>query len=129
MYDHHTLLYFSHRLYSHELTLEENKQIYGKCINQHGHNYVLEVSVKGAVDPKTGMFINITELKSIIATEVLDILDHRTLEDLEPLKGIVTTTENVAVWIWGALHKKLGNLLFEVKIEETEKNFVIYRGE
>ncbi|KYR02321.1 6-pyruvoyltetrahydropterin synthase [Tieghemostelium lacteum] len=119
----------SHRLYSDELSEEENKKIYGKCVNNHGHNYVLEVSVKGVVDPKLGMFMNITELKEIMRIYVMDKLDHRNLEGVPELKSIVTTTENLSIFIWDQLYPHLKQHLYEVKILETENNFVIYRGE
>ncbi|KAM9989551.1 hypothetical protein ACTFIY_005604 [Dictyostelium cf. discoideum] len=120
----------SHRLFSDELSLEENKKIYGKCINSHGHNYVLEVSVKGAVKEDIGMFMNITELKEILKEKVMDKLDHKNLEnDVPELKGIVTTTENLSIFIWDQLFPSLKDFLYEVKILETENNFVVYRGE
>ncbi|EGC35870.1 6-pyruvoyltetrahydropterin synthase [Dictyostelium purpureum] len=120
----------SHRLFSDSLSLEENKKVYGKCINSHGHNYTLEVSVKGEVNPDIGMFMNITELKEVIKTEVMDKLDHKNLEeDVPELKGIVTTTENLSIFIWDQLYKHLKNFLYEVRILETENNFVVYRGE
>ncbi|GAM24017.1 hypothetical protein SAMD00019534_071920 [Acytostelium subglobosum LB1] len=120
----------SHRLYSDKLTPEQNKEIYGKCINQHGHNYTLEVSVRGKLNADTGMFLNISELKQIIKEEVMDRMDHKNLEvDVKEFEGVVTTTENLCVVIFQLLQKRLNELLYEVKILETENNFVIYRGE
>ncbi|EFA77977.1 6-pyruvoyltetrahydropterin synthase [Heterostelium album PN500] len=120
----------SHRLYSEHLTEEENKATYGKCINQHGHNYTLEVSVRGKLNEKTGMFINATELKQIIKEEIMDRMDHKNLEvDVKEFQGVVTTTENLCVVIYELLAKRLGELLYEVKILETENNYVIYRGD
>ncbi|KAF2076810.1 hypothetical protein CYY_001887 [Polysphondylium violaceum] len=120
----------SHRLYSEARTLEENKNIYGKCINNHGHNYTLEVSVKGAVNPELGMFMNATVLKDIIRERIMDKLDHKNLDvDVPELKGVTTTTENLAVFIWDQLKPHLNDYLYEVRVLETENNFVVYRGE
>jgi 6-pyruvoyltetrahydropterin/6-carboxytetrahydropterin synthase len=84
------------------------------------------------VDPKTGMLINITDLKQFMKEAIMDKLDHKHLdEDVPELKGTITTTENVAIFIWHSmLRTKLPkNLLFEVRIHETENNVVVYRGE
>lgn len=74
----------SHRLHSKRLTDKENKELYGKCNNPHGHghNYILVVTVCGEVDPTTGMVMNLTELKTIIKETVLDILDHKVTKTL-----------------------------------------------
>lgn len=72
----------SHRLNSSHLSPEENRQIFGKCnnVNGHGHNYKLEVSIEGKIDPVTGMIINLTDLKDIIKVAVLDVFDHTHLD-------------------------------------------------
>lgn len=125
----------SHRLHSHVLSDEENLLIYDKCnnLNGHGHNYKLEVTVCGFIDPKVGMVINISKLKDIIKEQVLDCLDHKNIDkDIEYFKinNIVSTTENLVVFIWNQLITKIpANLLHEVKLWETEKNFVVYHGE
>jgi len=122
-----------HRLHSPQLSDAENIQVFGKCNNPngHGHNYVLEVMVKGEVDPKTGMVMNITDLKQHIKTQVMDVMDHKNLDkDIPYFKNTVSTTENLAVFIWNSLLIKISkDLLYEVKIHETENNVIIYRGE
>jgi 6-pyruvoyltetrahydropterin/6-carboxytetrahydropterin synthase len=76
------------------------------------------------------MVINLSDLKVIIKTEVLDILDHKNLDkDIPEFEGVVSTTENLAVFIWNTLEPRLKDLLYEVKIHETENNVVIYKGE
>eukprot|EP01116_Phalansterium_solitarium_P009106 TRINITY_DN23131_c0_g1_i1.p3 TRINITY_DN23131_c0_g1~~TRINITY_DN23131_c0_g1_i1.p3 ORF type:complete len:137 (+),score=7.14 TRINITY_DN23131_c0_g1_i1:28-438(+) len=120
----------SHRLHNAALSDEENRKIFGKCNspNGHGHNYTLEVSVKGQVDPVTGMVINLADLKEFIRTAVLDRLDHRCIDlDVPEFAGVVSTTENVAIFIWNSL-KPLVPQLHEVKIFETDKNIVVFRG-
>ncbi|CAG8523177.1 3010_t:CDS:2 [Diversispora eburnea] len=106
-------VYFSaaHRLHSSILTEEENKEIYGKCNhpNGHGHNYTVEVIIRGEIDPKTGMD-----------------------KDVPYFSNNPSTTENIAVFIWDNVKENLpkGNYeLYEVKIHETKDNTVIYRGE
>jgi len=112
------------------------KKIFGKCNNPngHGHNYEILVSLKGEVDPTTGMVVNMTELKKYMQMGIVDILDHKNLDkDVPGLRGTVTTTENLAVFIWNSLvdlmPPPVSRLLHEVVIRETDKNSVSYRGE
>ena len=123
-----------HRLHSTKLTDEENLEIFSKCnnLNGHGHNYVVEVTVKGHLDDATGMVMNITDLKKIIDMFVMRPLDHKHLDkDVPYFFDVVSTTENVAVFIWRAIKDKLPSnvQLDQVKIWETEKNIVVYKGE
>ena len=126
-----------HRLHSPSMTTEENKTVFGKCNNPngHGHNYVCEVTVSGKVDSRTGMVMDISDLKVAMSKAIMEPLDHKNLDlDVGYFKenGVVTTTENVAVFIWGNLQNYLDVSkvkLREVKVWETEKNIVVYRGE
>lgn len=122
-----------HRLHSLQLDEEENKAIFGKCNNPngHGHNYKVEVTLKGPVDPVTGMVMNIVDLKVFMQKAIMETLDHRNIDkDVPYFKDKVSTTENLAVFIWVELQKHLPpNQLYEVKIHETDKNVVYYRGE
>ncbi|KAK4469565.1 hypothetical protein MN116_007105 [Schistosoma mekongi] len=124
-----------HRLHSYHLSSEENVKTFQKCNNPmgHGHNYKLEITVLGPIDQTTGMVMNMNDLKSIIQEHVLDLLDHKNIdEDVEYFKknNIVSTTENLAVFIWSQLVNIIPNdLLYEVKVWETDKNVVTYRGE
>ncbi|XP_012250966.1 6-pyruvoyl tetrahydrobiopterin synthase isoform X2 [Athalia rosae] len=122
-----------HRLHSPHLTDSENVEIYGKCNNfwGHGHNYT-EVTVKGPMNLETGMVMNIAELKTYVKNVLMDQLDHKNLDkDVPYFENVVSTTENVAIFIFQELRKLIPNpdLLYEVKIYETDKNIVIYRGE
>ena len=128
-------LHFSagHRLHRAELSDEENRRIYGKCNNPngHGHNYWLEVTVAGSKDPVTGMVVDLKELDAVVRERVLDDVDHASLnDDVEWMRGVVPTTENLAEAIWMRLrgHVPAPGSLFEVRLFETEKNFVAYRG-
>jgi 6-pyruvoyltetrahydropterin/6-carboxytetrahydropterin synthase len=128
-----------HRLHSIHLSDHDNIQIFSKCNNPngHGHNYVLEVTVVGHIDSKTGMVMNIADLKNLIQTQVLDLVDHKHLDldvDYFSKKNLVSTTENLAVFIWEELFSSLKQQyknvqLYEIKLYETEKNIVVYRGE
>lgn len=123
-----------HRLHSNDLTDEENKNTYGKCNNYwgHGHNYTVEVTVRGPVDRVTGMVMNLSDLKVYMKRVLMDQLDHKNLDkDVPYFENVVSTTENVAIYIFDELQKLLPNpsLLYEVKIHETDRNIVIYRGE
>ncbi len=122
----------SHRLVSPHLSESENLALYEKCNwkNGHGHNYVIWVTIKGAVDPKTGLVMNLTELKAIVEKVVIKRFDHLHLNiDVPELKDIIPTVENLAIVCWDLLKKELGTQLYEVKLLETENNFAIYRGE
>ena len=122
----------SHRLHSPELNNEENRKLFGKCnhANGHGHNYTLEVLVKGLINKKTGLVMNLTDLRTIIHTHVLDKVDHKHLNmDVQEFASLNPTTENLAVVIWNWLKPPLGDLLHEVRLHETENNVAIYRGE
>ena len=121
----------SHRLFSEHLSEAENIALFGKCFHAsgHGHNYVLEVSVKGPVD-KHGLVMNLADLKEAIATHVLSKVDHKHLNlDVEEFHQMNPTAENIAIVIWRWLTTALGKALYEVKLHETENNVAIYRGE
>ena len=123
----------AHRLFNPELTYEENMQIYDKCnnYNGHGHNYILEVTVAGLPDIKTGYLLDLKQLKRIINDEIVDHVDHKHLNfDVQFLEGIIPTVENLAIVFWDILKDKLPNgKLFEIKLSETDNSWIRYRGE
>lgn len=123
----------SHRLWSTYLTDAENYAIYDKCANPHGHghNYTLEVTVRGWPDAQTGMVLNLTDLKQAINEAVLNWVDHKHLNhDVPWLEGVIPTTEILVVKFWQRLEAVLpAGLLYEVKLHETENNSACYRGE
>ena len=122
----------SHRLYNPEYSDEKNAEVFGLCNNPngHGHNYVMEVTVRGEVHPETGMVLDLKALKKLVNEEIILKVDHKNLNvDVPFLKGIIPTAENLAIHFWEALEPKLGNgQLHEIKLYESERNFVIYRG-
>ena len=123
----------SYRLWSKQLTEAENYAVYEKCANPngHGHNYVLEVTVRGTPDPQTGMVLNLTQLKDAMHEQVVDWVDHKHLNyDVPWLEGSIPTTEVLVVKFWDRLAEMLPRgLLYEVKLYETENNIASYRGE
>eukprot|EP00741_Cyanophora_paradoxa_P001246 tig00000473_g1203.t1 len=124
-----------HRLHNPKLSDEENREIYGKCNNPngHGHNYVMEVTLRGPVDPVTGMVMNLVDVKRAIHKAVFEQMDHKNLDKDVPAfrdTGLVSTTENLAVVVFNQLRDLLpAGILHQVKIWETENNIAIYRGE
>lgn len=115
----------SHRLHTAKLSEAENKRVYGKCSNPygHGHNYVLEVTVTGPLDPETGMVANLGELDPFVQKEVIEPFDQKFLnEEVAEFKVQVATTENVCREIFRRLKSFPLARLERVRIEETSKN-------
>ena len=123
----------AHRLYNPSYSDEMNLQIFGKCSNPnwHGHNYVLEVTVAGEPDPATGFVIDLKILKNIINENVLSKVDHKNLNtETDFMEHIIPSAENIAKGIFSVLKDKLpSGRLYSVKLFETEKNIVEYRGD
>ncbi len=123
----------AHRLHNPKFDAAWNRRTYDKCDNPggHGHNYLLQVSVRGSIDPETGMVIDLKKLKDIVSERVVDRVDHRNLnEDVDFLRGINPTAENLARAFWQQLAPAIDQgSLYEIVLQETEKNSVSYRGE
>jgi len=121
----------SHRLHSAEMSEEENVETYGKCNNPHGHghNYILEVTVSGAVDPATGMVCNLVDLDDFVEREVLDHYNLENLNTLQEFSQTVPTTENLCIEIFEIMHRGFRHAHLErVRIEETMMNSFEYAG-
>jgi 6-pyruvoyltetrahydropterin/6-carboxytetrahydropterin synthase len=122
----------SHRLHTAHLSEEENYRVFGKCSNPHGHghNYVVEVSVSGDVDPATGMIANLADLDAFVEHHVLEDFDHKSLnEDVPAFRDTVPTTENLCMEIFQRLKSFPKAKLERVRIEETGKNSFEYAGD
>jgi 6-pyruvoyltetrahydropterin/6-carboxytetrahydropterin synthase len=123
----------AHRLGREEWSEARNAEVFGACANPnwHGHNYELDVTVEGEVDPATGFVLDLKVLRDLVETRVVSDLDHRNLNlDVEWLAGVNPTTENLVVAIWRRL---VGGLPPEVRLErivlwETPRNYVEYGG-
>lgn len=122
----------SHRLHSPALSNSENERIYGKCNSPygHGHNYAVEVTITGPVDPDTGMIANLGDLDPFVQREVIEAFDYKYLnEDVPEFQAMVPTTENVCSEIHRRLRKFSPARVERVRIEETSKNSFEYGGE
>ena len=122
----------AHRLHVENWSDEENSKIFGKCSNPnyHGHNYELIVSLTGEVNPKTGMVIDLKDLKDIIKEHIEEPLDHKNLNmDVEYFKNVMPSAENICIFIWNTLRKHIDlDKELEVVLYETPRNFVKFSG-
>ena len=128
-----------HRLHNDALSPEENRRVYGKCNNPngHGHNYLLELTVSGNIDPATGMIFDLVALDGIVNRRVLDKFDHKNLNlDMENFRALVPTTENLCLEIYRLLREPLEEAgaqrelrLSRVRLEETSLNSFEYVAE
>ena len=121
----------AHRLHSEAMSEAENRAVYGKCNNPHGHghNYTLEVTVSGPVQEQTGMVFNVADLDQTVEREVLEPFDHMNLNTLEPFREGVPTTENLSMEIFRRLQQSLTPAHLErVRLEETMLNSFEYSG-
>lgn len=123
----------SHRLFNPDWDFEKNNAIYDKCNNPngHGHNYVLEVTVKGIPDPDTGYVIDLKKLKDLLTKHILILVDHKHLnKDVDFLKGVIPTVENIVVLFWDEIKKHITDgELYKLKLYETPNSWVEYYGE
>lgn len=123
----------AHRVHNPEISDEENRRLFGKCNNPnwHGHNYVLDVSVRGEIDPRTGYVLDLGVLAELVEGEVLEKVDHRNMNiDVPFMQGINPTSENIVVAIWRVLEPALlPARLTRLRLQETENNVVEYEGE
>jgi 6-pyruvoyltetrahydropterin/6-carboxytetrahydropterin synthase len=123
----------SHYYNNPALSPEENQRLFGKCNNPngHGHNYTLEVTVKGEVDPRSGFVVDLKDLKEVLNREVLEALDHRYLnKEVPEFATRIPTTENLAIAIWQRLEGKLHVAkLHRVRVYETPDLFADFYGE
>ncbi|MGB8769815.1 MAG: 6-carboxytetrahydropterin synthase [Candidatus Korobacteraceae bacterium] len=121
----------SHRLHCDSLSESQNHATYGKCNNSygHGHNYALEVTVSGKVDPQTGMVCNLVDLDDAVQSQVLEAFDHENLNARQEFAAIVPTTENLSEVIFNILKQSFTVAHLEkVRLEETMMNSFEYAG-
>lgn len=123
----------SHFYYDEKLTEAENVRLFGKCANRngHGHNYTLEVTVAGTVDPVSGFVVDLKRLKEVIEREVVSVYDHRHLNlEVPEFRTAMPTTENIAIAIWRRLEDKIENAkLTRVRVYEMSDLYADYCGE
>jgi 6-pyruvoyltetrahydropterin/6-carboxytetrahydropterin synthase len=122
----------AHRLFRPDWSDAENQRVFGPCANPnfHGHNYNLDVSVIGPVDPVTGWVVDISRLKDVVEQRVLSRFDHRNLNlDVPEFAGLVPTAENIVLVCWKLLAPAIpAGRLYRLVLAETERNIVEYMG-
>lgn len=123
----------AHRLYNPTFSDERNEAVFDKCNNffGHGHNYTLEVTVRGIPDPETGYVIDLKRLRDLIDEVIIDKVDHKHLNfDVDFLHGIIPTVENLCVVFWQQLEHRLpSGELHRIRVFESENNVADYYGE
>ena len=126
----------SHFYYNPEWSEEENRRVFGKCanLNGHGHNYIIEVTVSGEIDPRTGFVMDLTVLKQILNREIIEPFDHRHLnKEVPEFSKLLPTTENLAVVAWKRLTTSINSAgtakLYRVRIYENPDLFADCYGE
>jgi 6-pyruvoyltetrahydropterin/6-carboxytetrahydropterin synthase len=122
----------AHKLWVEDWSEEKNFATFGKCANKnwHGHNYTLEVTVKGVPDPVTGFVVDAKKLSKLINQHVVDKLDHLNLNlDVDMLQGVQPTSENIVIAIWNVLEPLISDgELYRIKLFETDNIYVEYFG-
>ena len=128
----------SHRLHTPQLSDPENQELYGKCNNPHGHghNYEVEISVRGPVDPASGHAVDVEALDRLVKAEVLDVFDHRNMNlEIPRFREVVPTSENLALELdcrlrarWQTVFPGAWPRLEKIRIAETERNIFQVSG-
>jgi 6-pyruvoyltetrahydropterin/6-carboxytetrahydropterin synthase len=123
----------SHRLHNPAFSEEKNYEVFGKCNNPngHGHNYDMEVTIAGRPPAESGMVMDLKKLADLLEKEIVERVDHKHLNlDVDFMKGIIPTAENMAIEFWKILDPKITEgKLYSIKLYESGNNFVEYRGE
>lgn len=124
-----------HRMFRPDWSDDENTRVFGACSNPnwHGHNYTLFVTVRGTINPETGLLINLKLLSKLIKEHVIEHIDHKNMNlEVAFMKNRIASSENLAIGIWEVLEphiRPLGAELHCVKVVETENNYIEYYGE
>ena len=115
----------AHQLHNPRLSDDENRHLFGKCVNLHGDNYALDVVVAGKIDDTSGYVLDLKRLSEVIDQQIIQHVDHRNLNtDVPWLEGLITTAENLAVTFWERLQRELPEgVLRSVRVSETDKNW------
>jgi len=123
----------AHRVFNPKFSDEKNEATFGKCNNPnwHGHNYDLEISVEGEIDPDTGYVFDLSNLKAVVEREIISKVDHKNFNlDVPFMKGIIPTAENIVVQFWKILEPAVKPAkLTRIFMRETENNYVEYHGD
>ena len=120
----------SHKYGNNYWSEEKNLEVFGKDYNTHGHNYVLEVSVTGPIDPDSGWLVDLPSLNKIVKSKVVNVLDHSQIEkDVEWFKNKQPSSENLLIWIWDQIFEDITDCkLHRIRLVETHSIFNDYYG-
>ena len=120
----------SHKYGNDNWSEEKNLEVFGKDFNIHGHNYVLEVSITGPIDPGSGWLVDLQKLNKVVKSNVVDLLDHSQIEtDIDWFKGVQPSSENILIWIWEQIAPYLeSGLLHRLRLVETHSIHTDYYG-
>ena len=121
----------AHRYWNDKWSHDKNYEIFGKDIYIHGHNYVLDITISGPINKDSGFIVNLKELNHIVHENIIDIMDHSQIEkDIKWFKGVQPSTENMVVFIWEHIYKKIATpaRLHAIRLQETPTIFTEYFG-
>ncbi|SVA63354.1 uncharacterized protein METZ01_LOCUS116208 [marine metagenome] len=120
----------SHKYVNQAWTEEENREVFGKDYRNHGHNYILEVSITGPIDPGSGWLVDLKQLNVLVKTHVVNVLDHSQIEqDVEWFKDKQPSSENILIWAWNEIFPRLDKgTLHRLRLVETHSIHTDYYG-
>jgi 6-pyruvoyltetrahydropterin/6-carboxytetrahydropterin synthase len=121
----------AHRYWNPNWDESKNLEIFGEDVKIHGHNYILDVTVSGEVDPDSGFIVNIKELNEVVKSKIISVLDHSQIEkDVDWFKGKQPSTENLVIFIWEQIESSLDRevVLYSIKLRETPTIYTTYYG-
>ena len=120
----------SHKYGNSNWSEEKNYEVFGKDFNNHGHNYILEVSVTGPIDPDSGWLVDLQKLNVLVRSRIVDVIDHSQIErDIDWFKGKQPSSENILVWAWNEIAPRMEKgTLHRLRLVETHSIFTDYYG-
>ena len=120
----------SHKYGNSNWSEEKNYEVFGKDYNNHGHNYILEVSVTGPIDPDSGWLVDLQKLNVLVRSRIVDVMDHSQIEkDIDWFKGKQPSSENILVWAWNEIAPRMEQgTLHRLRLVETHSIFTDYYG-
>ena len=120
----------SHKYGNSNWSEEKNRDVFGKDYNNHGHNYVLEVSVAGPIDPDSGWLVDLQKLNVLVRSRIVDVMDHSQIEkDIDWFKGKQPSSENILLWAWEEIAPRLQQgTLYRLRLVETHSIHTDYYG-
>jgi len=120
----------SHKYGNSNWSEEKNYEVFGKDYNNHGHNYILEVSVTGPIDPDSGWLVDLQKLNVLVRSRIVDVIDHSQIEkDIDWFKGKQPSSENILVWAWNEIAPRMEQgTIHRLRLVETHSIFTDYYG-